>query len=155
MDHKLDIRRKVWHSLSDVARPDSRFHLDFSEFIPDFAGSSAATDRFLDLPEFKSATIVFITPDNCLEELRRTSLEAGKIVLVTTYAIRRGFLLLDPRQIPPSRYEYASTLDGMEKVARPMKLSQMVAENLRVDYMVTGTGAINMDGVRYGKGGKV
>ena len=36
------VRRKIRSRLTDVALPDSRYHLDFAEFIPDFTGSDRA-----------------------------------------------------------------------------------------------------------------
>lgn len=149
------VRQKVWTTLRTVALPDSRFHHDYAEFIADFDGSSAATTSLLSHPAFAAAKVVFITPDNCLEELRYEALKAGKTVLVTTYAIRRGFWLLDPQRIPAARWEYASTLDGMERAglgARSITLAQMRREGLRIDVMVTGTGAVNTAGIRFGKG---
>ena len=38
------LRRVVWDRLAQVAKPDSRFHLDFTSFIPDFEGSSKCVD---------------------------------------------------------------------------------------------------------------
>lgn len=151
-DHKSQVRKEVWSALRKVALPDSRFHFDFSSFIANFEGSSIATEKLIALACYHSAKVVFITPDNCLEGLRLATLQAGKTILTTTYAIKRGFWLLDPATIPPQRYEYASTLDGLEKLARPVKLASIAAENVKVDLMVTGTGAINMEGVRFGKG---
>ncbi|KAI9812926.1 MAG: hypothetical protein M1827_004444 [Pycnora praestabilis] len=151
-NHKVDVRQQVWSELIKVALPDSRFHFDFAEFIPDFEGSSAATDLLVRQPWYISARIIFITPDNCLEDLRLVTLRAGKRILITTYGIRRGFWLLDPKDIPSAKYEYASTLDGLEKLARPVKLEEMITERLHVDLLVTGTGAINMEGIRFGKG---
>lgn len=151
-NHKSQVRKEVWSAMRKVALPDSRFHYDFESFIADFEGSSFATNNLVALPCYQFAKVVFITPDNCLEGLRLATLEAGKTILTTTYAIRRGFWLLDPATISPQRYEYTSTLDGMEKLAKPMKLATMAGENLKVDLMVTGTGAINVEGVRYGKG---
>ncbi|MCJ1225154.1 hypothetical protein MMC12_001803 [Toensbergia leucococca] len=150
--NKAEVREKVWAALARVARPDSRFHLNFAEFIPDFEGSSSAIAQFVCLPCYISATVIFVTPDNCLEGLRLAALKDGKSVLTTTYAIRRGFWLLEPVLIPPARYEYAATLDGQEKLARPIELSQVLAENLKIDLLVTGTGAISTEGVRVGKG---
>lgn len=144
--HKSDIRTQVWAELRKVALPDSRFHFDFSEFIADFHGSTDATTQLQQQRAYQDAAVVFITPDNCLEELRYAALRAGKKVLVTTYAIRRGFWLLDPARIAAGRYEYAATLDGLEKVGRHIALAEMVEEKLVVDLMVTGTGAINGEG---------
>ncbi|KAJ4402331.1 hypothetical protein N0V82_010794 [Gnomoniopsis sp. IMI 355080] len=152
-EHKAAVRSRVWAELRKVALPDSRFHFDFSSFIADFEGSQAANDRLLALPCFQTCSCVFITPDNCLEYLREKTLEAGRKVLMTTYGIRRGFWLLDPAEIHhPSLFKYAATLDGMEKMGKPVSLREIVERDLHVGLMVTGTGAINTKGIRFGKG---
>lgn len=150
--HKADVRGKVWDELRQVAFPDSRFHFDFSSFIADFEGSQAAADKLLALPSYQSCSTVFITPDNCLEYLREKTLQAGIKILMTTYGIRRGFWLLNPVEIEPGLLKYAATLDGMEKVGRAMTLQDIVDLKLQVGLMVTGTGAINDKGIRFGKG---
>lgn len=149
---KADVRARVWEQLRKVAYPDSRFHYDFSSFITDFQGSEDANRTLLSLPCFRDSPCVFITPDNCLEFLREQALEAGIKVLTTTYGIRRGFKLLDPALTDRSLYKYASTLDGMERVATPVSLADIVDMRLQVGLMVTGTGAINEQGIRFGKG---
>jgi len=151
-EDKSTVRESVWKELRKVALPDSRFDYDFSEFIPDFEGSDEAVMRLTELPCYKNARTSFITPDNCLEQLRLRALQDGKTVLMTTYAIRRGFRLLDPRKIDPSMYELAATLDGAERIARPIELFRIFSEDIEIDCMVTGTGAINGEGVRFGKG---
>jgi 5-formyltetrahydrofolate cyclo-ligase len=150
-EHKSEVRERVWSELRKVAVPDSRFHFDFGEFIADFEGGEAAVQRLVDHRYYRDARFIFITPDNCLDRLRLKALQDGKIVLMTTYSIKRGFWLLDPATIAPELYLYASTLDGMERVARPVDLEAIKALP-PVDFMVTGTGAINMQGVRFGKG---
>ena len=42
MNPAARLRRVVWDKLVKVAKPDSRFHFDFSSFIPDFAGSESS-----------------------------------------------------------------------------------------------------------------
>ena len=59
------IRQQIWGRLLDVAKPDTRFHLNFSEVIPDFDGSEAATAKVVAMPEYAACTFAFITPDNC------------------------------------------------------------------------------------------
>lgn len=152
MDHKSTVRERVFNELRHVAFPDSRFHYDFGEFITDFQGSSAATDRLMAHRFYQQSNCIFITPDNCLEELRHRTLVDGKLVLLTTYSIKRGFWLLDPAQIPKDRYLYAATLDGMERHGQPMSLADIRDKLPKLDYMITGTGAINEQGVRFGKG---
>jgi 5-formyltetrahydrofolate cyclo-ligase len=151
VDHKASVRERVWSELRKVAVPDSRFHFDFGEFIADFEGGEAAVDRLTAHPFYKGAQFIFITPDNCLDRLRLQALLDGKTVLMTTYSIKRGFWLLDPARISSDLYLYASTLDGMERVGKPVTLKD-IAKMPGIDYMVTGTGAINHDGVRFGKG---
>ena len=152
MDHKSTVRERVFGELRKVAYPDSRFHYDFGEFITDFQGSSAATDRLMAHRYYQQSECIFITPDNCIEELRYRTLLAGKRILLTTYSIKLGFWLLDPARIPADRYLYAATLDGMERHGMPMSLADIRDTLPRLDYMVTGTGAINEQGVRFGKG---
>lgn len=152
MDHKASVRSEVFATLRTVALPDSRFHFDFGEFIADFRGSDKANQRLIDHRYYKDAEVIFITPDNCLEQLRHRALLDGKSVLTTSYSIKRGFWLLRRGDIPEDRLLYASTLDGMERVGRPMTLQEIASEIGRVDCLVTGTGAINEEGVRFGKG---
>ncbi|QQA41760.1 5-formyltetrahydrofolate cyclo-ligase [Pelagovum pacificum] len=150
-DHKGDVRARVWSELRKVAVPDSRFHFDFGEFICDFDGGDAAVDRLVDHRFYQEADLIFIAPDNCLERLRLKALQDGKTVLMTTYSIKRGFWLLDPAKIDPVDWPLAATLDAMERLAQPVTLAD-IAKLGTVDYLVTGTGAINLEGVRFGKG---
>jgi 5-formyltetrahydrofolate cyclo-ligase len=152
MNHKGSVRERVFQQLREVAYPDSRFHFDFGEFIADFKGSDEAVERLVQHRFYQQAQCLFITPDNCLEQLRFRALQDGKTILMTTYSIRRGFWRLDPATIPPERWLYAATLDGMERHGTPMSLAQIRNDLPHLDYMITGTGAINEEGVRFGKG---
>jgi 5-formyltetrahydrofolate cyclo-ligase len=145
------VRQKIWTSLKDVARPDTRFHMNFAEVIPDFEGSEQATDRIVALDAYKTAKNAFITPDNCLVDLRRRMIEAGIPFIMSTYGIYRGFLLLEPGMVPKGAELYAAWLDGMEHFARPITLQEIAARG-KLDLMVTGASAVSADGVRFGKG---
>lgn len=152
MEHKVSVRSRVFSALRTVALPDSRFHFDFGAFIADFQGSDAAIERLIDHRYYQAAEVIFITPDNCLERLRYRALIDGKTVLTTSYSIKRGFWLLKRDNIAGDKLLYASTLDGMERVGSPITLKQIAAQIGRVDFLVTGTGAISEAGVRFGKG---
>lgn len=145
------VREKIWSRLADVALPDSRFHLNFAEVIPDFSGSEAATDRLVAEPFYDAGDYAFITPDNCLVDLRRRMLEAGKSMVVSTYGIYRGFYLLEPSMVPSGQELFAAWLDGLEHFGRPISLAEVAARG-RFDFMVTGASAVSLDGVRFGKG---
>ena len=155
LTHKDLIRQKVWPELRQWARPDSRFGYDFSSFIAGFQGEERATDRLVEAVDWKNINTIFITPDNCLETLRLNALETGKTVLVTTYGIKRGFYILSREWITKREDRVtASLLDGMERtgLGRHITLTEMKRRGIKVDLMVTGTGAINQSGVRFGKG---
>jgi 5-formyltetrahydrofolate cyclo-ligase len=144
-------RERIWAALRRVGRPDSRFHWDFSSFIADFEGSDSASARILELPAWREAAEVFITPDNSTELLRREAMAAGKVLLCTTYGIRRGFMRLAPGVVPPHEISYAATLDGMDRYATPVSLAELKGgKPLRL--LVTGGSAISRNGIRFGKG---
>ena len=96
-DHKHIIRQRVWPKLNEVACPDSRFHYDSSSFIAEFEGLDDAVEVLTRQPCCVNANLLFVTPDNYLEKLRRRALEDGERVSVTNYATRRGFYVLDPQ----------------------------------------------------------
>jgi 5-formyltetrahydrofolate cyclo-ligase len=145
------IRQRIWTKLHAVAKPDTRFHLNFAEVIPDFQGSERATDRIVALPEYKASKHAFITPDNCLVDLRRRMIEAGIPFIMSTYGIYRGFLYMGPGMVPKGAELYAAWLDGMEHFAKTITLAEVAAKG-RFDFMATGASAVSMDGVRFGKG---
>jgi 5-formyltetrahydrofolate cyclo-ligase len=145
------IRQRIWTKLHDVAKPDTRFHMNFGEVIPDFQGSEAATERLIAMPQYKSCKQAFITPDNCLVDLRRRMIAAGIPFVMSTYGIYRGFLYMAPGMVPKGAELYAAWLDGMEHFARPISLAEIAGLG-RFDLMVTGASAVSMDGVRFGKG---
>lgn len=145
------VRQRIWTSLRDVALPDSRFHLNFAEVIPDFVGSGEAIDRVVEREEYRRARLAFVTPDNCLVELRRRLILDRVPFVVSTYGIYRGFVLIEPDSVPPGAELYAAWLDGLEHFGRPISLAETAALG-RFDLMVTGASAVSRDGVRFGKG---
>jgi 5-formyltetrahydrofolate cyclo-ligase len=145
------IQQRVWNDLRHVARPDSRFHWNFTEFIADYEGSDVGAQRIRELPAWQVSNLMFITPDNNLEEVRRAAMEDGKPFVMSTYGIARGFLYLDPSLIPADCYGWAATLDGMDRFAKPMGLAELTRLG-KFDLLVTGAAAISTNGIRFGKG---
>jgi len=150
-DAQRFVREKVWTALRSVARPDSRFHWDFGSFIADFEGSDICSDRLRAFNSWAGSDLVFITPDNSTEAVRRAAVSDGKTCLMTTYGIRRGFLVLDPGDVPANELAYAATLDGMDHFGRPVDLEE-VAKLGHIGLLVTGGSAVNYEGLRIGKG---
>ena len=46
------IRQQIWAKLAEVARPDTRFHMNFAEVIPDFVGSAGFVAHMGMRPKF-------------------------------------------------------------------------------------------------------
>lgn len=145
------VRQRIWEKLAHVARPDTRFHLNFAEVIPDFDGAEAATAHIEALPAFQASRLAFVTPDNSLVELRRRMIAAGKPFVVSTYNIMRGFWLMAPGRVPAGHERYAAWLDGIEHFGTPVTLEE-ISRLGRFDFMATGASAVSIDGIRFGKG---
>ena len=145
-------RVKVWKELIAVARPDSRFHFDFSEFITDFEGSDLATNRLIAMDIYQKADVLFITPDNCLELLRAQAVRDQKVLLMTSYGIRRGFIELLPKDVPKGMEDWAILLDVIERVGHHISLEEIQQRYPHIDLLVTGGSAVNREGARFGKG---
>lgn len=148
-DPRQLIWQRVYKDLVKYAKPDSRFHYDFLSFTPDFRDSSSAVERLTELPCYKSASTILATPDGSLEELRYRALKDGKKLLVSTYRMRRGFVLLSPQSIGEADLQAASWLDGMERpgIGRHLSLAQLQEEGVKVDLCVLGGLAFNTQGV--------
>jgi 5-formyltetrahydrofolate cyclo-ligase len=151
MGDRNQVRQEVWKALRAVARPDSRFHFDFGEFITDFEGSEQATARLLAMDVYQRAGVVFITPDNCLELLRAQAVRDDKVMLMTTYGIRRGFVELRRADVPPGMEEWAVLLDVIERVGHYLSLEEL-QRRYHIDLLVTGGSAVTLQGARFGKG---
>lgn len=145
------LRRVVWGRLSAVARPDSRFHFDFTSFVPDFEGSDRCVAAVRRLAEYEAAGTIVMTPDNSLEALRAAALEDGKRLLVFTYGLLRGVVLLDPGEVDPADRRVAATLDGMERFGRTLCYEEFVGAG-PIDLVATGAAAVSREGVHFGKG---
>lgn len=152
MTDPKQVRQQVWDVLRGVAKPDSRFHFDFNEYIPDFEGSDAALARLTALDIYKQAKVIFITPDNGLMQLRAQAVRDGKVQIVTTYGIRRGMVEIRPEHVPAGQADYAATLDAMEKIGRYISLAELKERYNKFDLLVTGASAVSRIGVRIGKG---
>jgi 5-formyltetrahydrofolate cyclo-ligase len=144
-------REQVWKELRTVAKPDSRFHFDFNEFIPDYAGSEIGNQRIRELLVYKSGHTLFITPDNNLTSLREGAIMDGKTIIMPTYGIIRGFLIIARKDVPQGQEAFAATLDGMDRFAEPISLEGITSLG-SIDVMVTGASVITLEGLRFGKG---
>lgn len=158
-DEKARIRQQVSEALlqpaedGPIARPDAIFDVQLDHYITDFKGSRQATQRLLALPEWQRSQRVFITPDNSTQLLREVAIRQGKEIIMTTYGIRRGSVLVRREDVPPGQEEFAATLVGMERFGKPLRTLADLEAAGALDLMVTGALAISrVHGGRAGKG---
>lgn len=142
---KDEIRMKVWRLMEEkgiATFPKPIFHR-----IPNFLGAEKAAHQLKELPEYKEAKTIFCNPDSPQRPVREMALRDGKILVMATPRLRQGFLLLDPRVIPPNRISEVSSIRGAFKHGRFIEPSEV-----KVDLFVAGSVAVSQDGGRLGKG---
>jgi len=115
--------------------------------IPNFVEAEKAAQNLRELPEYKAAKVVFCNPDSPQRSVREMALMDGKILVMATPKLRKGFLLLDPSVIPENHVLEASTIRGAFKHGRFVKPSEV-----KVGLFVAGSVAVSLDGGRLGKG---
>lgn len=115
--------------------------------IPNFKGAEKAAQNLRKLPEYETAKVVFCNPDSPQRHVREMALTDGKILVMATPRLRKGFILLDPRVIPSNRIFEGSSIRGAFKHGCFIKPSEV-----KVDLFVAGSVAVSQDGGRLGKG---
>ena len=96
MLNKDAIRRDVWRLMEESGV--SRFSKPVVGKIPNFEGSKKAAQRLLKQNEFQSARVVKVNPDSPQVHIRRGVLSKGKLLIMPSPRLRRGFMLLDPQK---------------------------------------------------------
>ena len=148
---KTDLRQQVWQELRKVAKPDSRFHWEFENFVPDFENSYKCVKSIREMNWYKNSKIIFLAPDNSLTEMRKRAIEDGKHLIVATHAIVRGFRSIDASAVPQGCEAFAATLDGIESFGKPISLED-IKKLPGIDLLITGISLVTESGVRWGKG---
>ena len=147
MRDKWSIREDVWTALETarVVRGKS-----VHDKIPHFLGCEVAAELATQLPEWEAARAIKSNPDQAQRPLRQLALEQGKLLYMAVPRLKdeRVFIELDPTrpEVEPAR---ASTISGAFKVGRPVYVADMQA----IDLVISGSVAVNRQGVRIGKGG--
>ena len=144
---KQEIRERVWRVLEE--RGVARFPRPVRGRIPNFIGAEEAADRLLSLEAYRNAEVVKVSPDSPQRRIRYRCLADGKTLIMPTPRLSKGFLILDPKNIPRKMFRDASTIRGAFKWGRLIEPEKLP----RVDFIVVGSVAVSRDGVRIGKGG--
>jgi 5-formyltetrahydrofolate cyclo-ligase len=144
---KEKIRKKVWELLDKSGV--SRFPRPVVGRIPNFEGAERAAERLADLPEFQRVSVVKVNPDSPQKTVRKIVLSEGKVLIMPSPRLKRGFLILNSEIIRGVNLGRASTIRGVLRYGKTC-----VIENLpKIDLVVTGSVAVSRNGARVGKGG--
>jgi len=146
MSRKEEIRNRIWRIMEE--RNIADFPRPVYGRIPNFKGSELTCERIRELEEYRRARVIKVSPDSPQRKIRELALRDGKILIMPTPRIKNGFLLLDPRKIPPQAYREASTISGAYRWGVPTKPWDLP----EIDLVVVGSVAVNKKGIRLGKG---
>jgi len=136
---------RVWRLMEE--REIARFPRPVFHRIPNFVGAEKAAGRLRELSEYGAAQTVFCNPDAPQRPVREMVLRDGKVLVMATPRLQKGFLILDPNAIPRSSIPKASTIRGAFKHGRFAEPSEV-----KVELFVAGSVAVSLDGGRLGKG---
>jgi 5-formyltetrahydrofolate cyclo-ligase len=141
---KKKLREKIWRILEE--KKIARFPLPCFGRIPNFEGSEKAAKLLKTLPEWKKAKIIFSNPDAAQQPVRELVLKEGKILIMATPRLTKGYLKIDPKDVKGKEKE-ASTIKGAFKYGKPVK------DLPKPDLIITGCVAVSKNNFyRIGKG---
>jgi 5-formyltetrahydrofolate cyclo-ligase len=113
--------------------------------IPNFIGAEKAAERLRQLDEWKRAKIVFVNPDSPQQKVRENALKDGKILIMASPRLKRGFIIIEPSRVHGKEH-LASTIKGA------FKFGIQVQDFPKPDLVIEGSVAVDLDGHRLGKG---
>lgn len=119
--------------------------------IPNFAGAKTAAERLATHPQWVRAKTMKVNPDSPQTHARRLALAQGKLLVMAVPRLRdeHPFRLLDPRRLKGSALSEAATIKGALRHGRVIDLEEVPP----LDFVLTGSVAVNLKGARIGKGG--
>jgi 5-formyltetrahydrofolate cyclo-ligase len=148
MRSKDQVRREVWKAMDREGV--SRFP-GAEGRIPNFAGAKLAAEKLAANKLWKRARVIKVNPDSPQTHARRLALDEGKTLIMAVPKLRdtHPFRLLDPRKLSAKQKREAATIKGA------LRHGKVVAEEElpEIDFVLTGSVAVNLSGARVGKGG--
>jgi len=140
---KQQLREKIW---SEMERSGiAVFPLPCRGRIPNFVGADAAAEKLRKLEEWRNAKVIFVNPDSPQRKVRENALKDGKILIMASPRLKKGFILLNPANVK-GREHFASTIKGA------FRFGVETHDFPKPDLIVEGSVAVDMHGYRLGKG---
>jgi len=144
VEKKLLLRQEIWSEMERLGI--AVFPLPCRGRIPNFIGAEAAAEKLGRLEEWKKAKVVFVNPDSPQRKVRENALRDGKILIMASPRLKRGFILIHPADVRGKEH-FASTIKGA------FRYGVEVQDFPKPDLIVEGSVAVDMHGHRLGKGG--
>lgn len=143
---KQELRERVWDELKESG--EARFPFPPHGRIPNFAGADEAADRLSNIDAWSDADVIKANPDSPQRPVRLRALKSGMTVYMAVPRLRseKCFLRLDPTEIED--LNRATTIKGSSELGVNVSPDEMEP----VDLVVSGSVAVNTQGVRVGKG---
>jgi 5-formyltetrahydrofolate cyclo-ligase len=148
MRSKDQVRRETWAAMDreGVSRfpgADGR--------IPNFAGAKDAAERLAKHHQWVRAQTMKVNPDSPQTHARRLALQQGKVLVMAVPRLSEDhpFRLLDPARLKGEALQEAATIKGALRHGKVIDLEEVP----ELDFVLTGSVAVNLRGARIGKGG--
>lgn len=138
---KDEIRMKVWRTMMERNAALPPFPV--FDRIPNFRGAGEAAQRLRRLERYEGAKIVLCNPDSPQRPVREVVLRDGKVLIVATPRLSRGFMVIERSEDP----FYDSTIRGIMERGKPI-----MPGDCRIDLFIAGSVAVSQEGYRLGKG---
>jgi 5-formyltetrahydrofolate cyclo-ligase len=142
---KQQLREKIWSEMESSGT--ATFPLPCKGRIPNFVGAEAAAEKLRQLQEWKKAKVIFVNPDSPQRRVRENALKDGKILIMASPRLEKGFILINPAEVKDKEL-FASTIKGAFKYGKMIKAEKTP----KPDLIVEGSVAVDLFGHRLGKG---
>lgn len=142
------IREEIWKAMDREGV--SRFP-GAEGRIPNFAGAKLAAEKLTAHRLWKRARVIKANPDSPQTHARRAALSEGKTLIMAVPRLRDAhpFRLLEPQNLTQEAMKEAATIKGALKHGRIVAVDELP----EIDFVLSGSVAVNLSGARIGKGG--
>lgn len=107
-------------------------------------------ERLRRLALYRNSKCVFVSPEAALKQVRLNVLTDGKVLVIPSGSLKKGFLKVDPRAVTPGRRPAA--VDPRTGNPFASKIPYRSVLSPPIDLMVATARAVGRDGSRHGDG---
>lgn len=120
--------------------------------IPNFKGAIDAVERFCELKEFKDAKLIQISLDRPLEYVQKSSLKAGKEIIVPIPKLNNDLFIRVPPPIDGKIDDEHFRVPTRQQRLLEGQSILKIDDKINIDIVVIGSVCVDRNGHRIGKG---